>query len=146
MLLVCYKNHFNHRICRVLEKPLTPPVPAMRFKVAMYLQLHSVCWIPYVHFHFSWRSHSIPRGTDMRKACLFTNCGRGKLSARRKNLMNILCLHTYTMDRNGIIARTWLPRSTQRFLHLCRSSCWRCLLWLSYKDLISTFYLKTPFI
>ena len=27
MLLVCYTNHFNHRICRVLEEPLTPLSP-----------------------------------------------------------------------------------------------------------------------
>ena len=63
MLLVCYTNHFNHRICRVLEEPLTPPLPALRFKVAIHLQLHSVCWIPYVHFHFFWRSHLIPRSS-----------------------------------------------------------------------------------
>ena len=85
MLLACYKNHFNHRICRVLEKPLTPPVPAMRFKVAMYLQLHSVCWIPYVHFHFFWRSHSIPRSTDERKAWLVHQLeNRVNFPARRK--------------------------------------------------------------
>ena len=86
MLLVCYTNHFNHRICRVLEEPLTPPLPALRFKVAIHLQLHSVCWIPYVHFHFFWRSHSIPRSTDERKAWLVHQLeNRVNFPARRKN-------------------------------------------------------------
>ena len=96
MLLVCYKNHFNHRICRVLEKPSTPPLPAPRFKaVAIYLQLHSVCWIPYVHFHFSWRSQSIPRSTDERKACLCTNGGTGKLSSQEKKPWSLLLRRWY---------------------------------------------------
>ena len=147
MLLVCYTNHFNHRICRVLEEPLTPPLPALRFKVAIHLQLHSVCWIPYVHFHFFWRSHSIPRSTDERKACLCTNCGTGKLSSQEKKNPDEHPLHAHMYYKLQWDNCRNMPRSTRRFLYLCRSSscCCRCLLWLSHKDFILTFYLIPPF-
>ena len=81
-------------------------------KVAMYMQLNLVCWSPYVDFHFFWRSHwSREAKTCKKRVCV------------SKTLTNTLCTQTHTINRNGgKIAGAYLPRLTQRFLHLCRSS------------------------
>ena len=77
MLLVCYKNHFNHRICRVLEKPLDPPLPAPRFKaVAIYLHMFTFTFSDAV-------IRSREAQTSEKRACV-PIVEQGKLSSQEK--------------------------------------------------------------
>ena len=85
MLLVCYKNHFNHRIYRVLEEPLTPLSPP---RVLRRLQYTCNC-IQFVGSHmFTFTfSDAVIRSreaqTSEKRACV-PIVEQGKLSSQEK--------------------------------------------------------------